>query len=71
MDSGRGWALTFDEARGALSIVGPGKAREVRVLEEFASYDDALDAMGDVRALCVGGVSVADVVALTYDAMNA
>ena len=64
--NGGAYALMHDETRGTLRLAGPGEPRPFRVLDELASYDDALDAMNDVRALCHDGVSLAEVVRLTY-----
>lgn len=60
-------ALVFDEVKGLVSVVGFDKVGDMRVLDWYDSYVDAVDALNDIRALCTAGMSVEDVVAETYD----
>ena len=57
--------LVYDEHEGIMKLVE--KLPEHCVLiDSFERYDDAMDALADIRALCVGGTSMKDVIEMTY-----
>lgn len=63
------WLLLYDEANEFLTV-SDKPLEGFSELDSFLSYDDALDALTDVRAICADGVALADVVHETYGSVN-
>jgi hypothetical protein len=58
--------LLYDEHARMLKVAVDECPEGYVVLDSFNRYDDVIDAMNDIRALCVNGPSVKDVIAITY-----
>lgn len=59
------YKLVFIPERNLLEI-DAAVPPDAQLLETFARYDDALDAIGDLRALCKDGATLRDAVEETY-----
>lgn len=58
--------LVYNDVSGTLHVSKDVLPVNCIILDSFARYDDAIDAMNDIRALCVGGISIRNVIEMTY-----